>query len=105
MLLLLLLLILVLSGAQHSRGGAECFIGRLAEEAAVGVLGWHGQVILMLEELEGLRLGPHILQLDLLVVMCPEEGPFEHQGLSSGLILDGGLHGCAQARRRSRLIV
>ena len=47
----------------------------------------------MLEGLEGL----HSLRLNLLVIMWPEEGPFEHQSLSTGLILDLGLHGRAHA--------
>ena len=38
----------------------------------------------MLEGLEGL----HSLKLNLLVIMWPEEGSFEHQSLSTGLILD-----------------
>ena len=85
----------MLSSAQHSRRRAESFIGGLAEEAVVGVLGWQSQVILMLEGFEGL----HGLQLDLLVVvMCSKEGPFKHKSLTgSGLILDRRLHGCAHA--------
>ena len=38
----------------------------------------------MLEWLEGL----HSLRLNLLVIMWPEKGSFEHQSLSTGLILD-----------------
>ena len=48
----------------------------------------------MLERFEGL----HGLLLNLLlVIMCPKEGSFEHQSLSTGLILDLGLHGRADA--------
>ena len=46
--------------------------------------------------LEGLK-GLHSLKLNLLVIMWPEEGSFEHQSLSTGLILDLGLHGRADA--------
>ena len=79
----------MLGGAQHSGRRTKSFIGRLAEEAVAGVLGWLSQVILMLEGFEGL----HGLQLDLLVVMCSKEGSFEHKSLSSGLILGRWLHG------------
>ena len=47
----------------------------------------------MLEGFDGLPS----LQLYLLIIMCPEKGPFEHQSLSTGLILDLGLHGRAHA--------
>ena len=84
----------MLSGAKHCRRGAESFIAGLADKAVAGVPSWLSQVILMLEGFEGL----HRLLLDLfLVIMCSKEGPFEHQSLSTGLILDLRLHGSADA--------